>query len=372
MSFRKLFTRLVPAALAAVAAGLAATPSMAFDTAKVLNVIKFPRAGNTVLISHRGVIGPGCPENSNCSIAALKRLGTVEAIELDIKSSRSGELWLMHDQNIGRMTQPNYNMYRNTGSNGDMRWMYDSYLGSLRLKDRSGRFSGYYMQRLSSALRLTTGVVVILDLKTRADARRAAKIVKDMRAQNRVILKLGGGWYTKDPYWGIRADTGNGVPYAVTLYAGDLDRINNDAVFGGPGAMNKVTTWVNRAVSADITNFMFLEIGNKWQMGGDPTWPFVQAYRNSPIPISNFIPVPEYDQGDNKQGGYVRSDSSCCAKLSNYLTATRYFGNEVRDARPYILDGGDWTAWDSLLTDNVASAHNVLYGRGRRHIGLYR
>ena len=379
----KLFNRVKPLASALLALlTLGAMPqAQAFNTERVMNAFKYPNnwRGHTMLISHRGIVSPGCPENSSCSLSAAARNGNVEAIELDVKSSANGTLWLFHDLRLGRMTNPRFDLFGGgQGSNPLVSQTPDTSIRNRKLLDKAQKPTGYYPVTLQRALTMTRGMVAILDLKTEADARRAARIVKASGAQGRVILKLSSSWYLRSPRAGIRA-TAAGLPYAVTIYGGDLTRIHTtfeERAAGNPNA--SVVRWINRAIEANSGEFIFVELGNKQVKSGDPLNFFVRGYANGLVATSQFIPVPEYSRPqvaglDARQNGYVKSDSSCCARLSQYLTpASAYFPGEKWDDRPYLLQNGDWAWYDSLLTDAVPYTHSFLASKGRRKLGVFR
>jgi hypothetical protein len=61
--------------------------------------------------------------------------------------------------------------------------------------------------------------------------------------------------------------------------------------------------------------------------------------------------VPEYRLSSHDGQHYVRSNGTCCASLDDYLTKTKYFGNEAADDRPNFR--AQVTAgFTSIITDD--------------------
>ncbi len=92
-------TAVIPLFAAAAAAPCQPDPS-AFQAmrARVLH----PPAGQVVVVAHRGCFADA-PENTPLAIAHCARLG-VEVVENDVRTSKDGELYVLHDDTVDRVT----------------------------------------------------------------------------------------------------------------------------------------------------------------------------------------------------------------------------------------------------------------------------
>ncbi|MGM3190452.1 glycerophosphodiester phosphodiesterase family protein [Dickeya dadantii subsp. dieffenbachiae] len=349
----------------------------------ILEAFKFPYAnGQTTvgIIAHRGMVADGCPENSQCSIDATAN-NNIEAIELDVKQSAQGTPWLFHDQNAGRMLYhlPLFDIFQDRnppiGWDPDFRTMTDNELAHSYLRDKN--FSGTRFHPLSvlEALRYikvrAPHLLVILDIKTSEAVFRCASIVKDLNMENQVVLKSSASLYADKPpsFDGSLA----GIHFVPTIYAGDFDNIamNFTNVFCNAGVdvhHCRAEGWIKMAY--DYTASPWVEIGNKSPDYPDPTSSFVAQAKRYRRAIGSFVPVPEYNISQGNGAYYVRSNGTCCARLTDYLTNTRYFGNERVDRRESVelqLNSG----FTNIITDNPLQAIRLTSARGLRHTERY-
>ncbi|WP_254458941.1 glycerophosphodiester phosphodiesterase family protein [Xanthomonas sacchari] len=356
-------------ALALACASLTALSGMAsaasnWNPAHILNVMKHPYQGNhadVVVISHRGLVGSGCAENSTCSILDTYNRD-IEAIELDVKQASDGVLWLFHDQNAGRVIDhnPGFNIFQPAsnpaGWNPDIRTLSSHDLINLYLRDKNFAKTNDHPASLGVALdavsHYANHLVVVLDLKSLDAVSRAADQVNAFKMQNQVVLKFSASLLPKTPSDITRFT--KGVPFAPTVYAGDMDRIADNYVgLCGSTAPNtplcRVSGWITEVRRQN--GFAWLEIGNKQPRRGDPTAELLADNQAQKQAIGAFSPVPEYRLSSHDGQHYVRSNGTCCASLDDYLTRTKYFGNETADDRPNFR--AQVTAgFTSIITDD--------------------
>ncbi|WP_238988314.1 glycerophosphodiester phosphodiesterase family protein [Xanthomonas albilineans] len=372
-------------------ASLAALPGLAsadndWNPQFILSVMMNPYATpeshspNIVVISHRGVIRRGCPENSICSIINTYR-HDVEAIELDVKQNADGQLWLFHDQNAGRVVDhnPNFNIFQPAtnpvGWDPDIRTMHNEDLDYAYLRDRFFNVTHFHPTSLETALNTVLNganhMVVVLDLKTLDDVSRAADIIKAFHMENQVVLKFSASLVAATPY-GIENYT-KGVRFAPTIYARDMDNIADGGYLGLCGSITpntpfcRVNAWIDEAKGTNNGGFAWLEIGNKQPRRGDPTAELLADKQAQRYAIGAFSPVPEYRFRNHDGRHYVRTNGTCCASLDDYLSTTKYFGNEIADDRPnfraQVVSG-----FTSIITDDPLG---VIAANLNRNTSLY-
>jgi len=315
-----------------------------WNPAHILNTMKSPYQGSrasVAVIAHRGLVGNGCPENSTCSILNTYN-NNIEAIELDVKQSSDGQPWLFHDQNAGRVIahSPAFNIFQpGNGWNPDIRTMTSHELVNSFLRDKDFAKTNYRPLPLANALdavhHYANHMVVVLDLKTLDAVSRAADLALYLGMQNQVVLKFSASLLPRTPSDITRYT--KGVAFAPTVYAGDMDRLADGGYTGRCGTTStntpfcRVNAWIDQARGEK--GFAWLEIGNKQPRRSDPTAELLAGEQANHRALGAFSPVPEYRLSSHDGQHYVRSNGTCCAALSDYLTRTKYFGNEVADDR---------------------------------------
>jgi hypothetical protein len=360
-------------ALALACASLATLSGMAsaannWNPQHILNAMKGPYQGNradVAVIAHRGLVANGCPENSTCSILNTYN-NNIEAIELDVKQTSDGILWLFHDQNAGRVVDhdPPFNIFQNatnpSGWNPDIRTLTSHELVNEKLRDKNFARTNYRPASLADGLNAVVTsanhMVVVLDLKTLDAVSRAADQVHSFRMENQVVLKFSASLLPKTPSDITRFT--KGVAFAPTIYAGDMDNLADGGYLGLCGSTSpntpfcRVNAWINEVRGQK--GFAWLEIGNKQPRRSDPTAELLADNQAQKRAIGAFSPVPEYRLSSHDGQHYVRSNGTCCASLDNYLSRTKYFGNETADDRPDFR--GQVTAgFTSIITDDPLS-----------------
>ena len=365
----------------------AAAPALAnsWNPEHIMLALKFPyshhAAGNVVTIAHRGLVGHGCPENSACAITNAVN-NNIEAIELDVKESSQGTPWLFHDQNAGRLVSHSQGLdiYTGAGWNPDIRTLNDQQLTDSRLMDHDFKVSNYNALLVSTALNNVkfgaNHVVIVFDIKTADAISKIADMVNTRGMQNQVVLKFSSSLFAHNP-----ADMINftkGVAFAPTVYTGDMDKIIDSGYAGNmtgcadQGADKyqcRIEAWADAATK--VRNYAWLEVGNKQAFaGGDPTRFLVNHLRGLKRAMGGFSPVPEYRVNAGDGAYYIRSNGTCCARLSDYLSSSKYFGHEAQDDRwqvTELLNAG----FTSVISDNPSAVSNAAIKQGRRNTQLY-
>jgi Glycerophosphoryl diester phosphodiesterase family len=348
------------------------------------SIMKVLRQGTgQVILAHRGVYGDGCPENSLCSIEKTFE-SNVEGIELDVKQSKEGTPWLFHEQNVGRLIahDPPFNSFQDarnpTGWDPDVRSLSDADLGKYFLRDKSGATTTYNPVSLSQAFATINSrgwdhMVIMLDIKTLDAVSRAADLAIRYGLQNSVVLKFSSSLLnsSSDAYFDTIQFT-KGLPFVPTVYAPDMANIMKAGwEYGSCGSSVlktpecTVKSWILDLRDRD--GYAWVEVGNKQPVAGDPT----NFLLNDPDlgPVGGFQPVPEFPDKGGPGQSYVRSNGTCCASLSEYLTpANTWFPAETKDAREdlhNLLDHG----FSSVITDDPLGA---IKATTRRNTDLYR
>ncbi|MET4675190.1 glycerophosphodiester phosphodiesterase family protein [Luteibacter sp. ME-Dv--P-043b] len=336
----------VALSVAALVAPITAMAANNWNPSRILAAFENPYVGNTKdvgVISHRGIVDNGCPENSSCSILNTYN-HNVEAIELDVKEDADGALWLFHDQNAGRMLfhLPNFDIFQPAqnpkGWDPDIRTLSSQELLGSFLRDRNFSKTGYHPVTVARALATVkteaNHMLVVLDIKTVTAVNQAANLAKQLGMQNQVVLKFSSSLFASNPNAMLGAT--KGVAFAPTVYAGDEDNIATHynglcGAISPESAQCRVNAWVNEAKGIGAS---WVEIGNKQPVSGDPTFGLLRAEAGLKRPVGAFSPVIEYRVNMHDGYHFVRSNGTCCAALNDYLSRTRYFGNETRDDRP--------------------------------------
>ena len=156
------------------------------------------------IVAHRGA-WHGAPENS---LAAIERAITIGAdiVELDIRKSADGELFIMHDDTLSRMA----------GIERDAETFSMAELQAIALReDDGGEHRATTDQRvptLKQALEVVRGrIFADLDLKDRDLFSEVAACAREMNAASYVDLKT--HVMTREDLGWVRAQNIDGVPF---------------------------------------------------------------------------------------------------------------------------------------------------------------
>ncbi len=116
-------------------------------------------AGLTAVpFAHRGLHGPGVPENSRAAFRAAITRG--HGIELDVQASREGEAMVFHDEDLGRLT----------GAGGPVASRLRPELQKVRLRE-----NGELIPTLNEILSLVRGKVPLL-IEVKANGREVGPL----------------------------------------------------------------------------------------------------------------------------------------------------------------------------------------------------
>jgi glycerophosphoryl diester phosphodiesterase len=152
---------------------LAITSCLAFTSA--VHASPDPQGSKVVLVAHRGAVGPGQPENTLAAFRLAIASGA-EAIEIDLRGTRDGEVVVIHDATVDRTTN-------GTGA------VADQTLAQLRRLD-AGR--GERIPTYREVLRLVagTGIVLLLDIKKGGvlDRQKVIRVTEEHDAIESVIV----------------------------------------------------------------------------------------------------------------------------------------------------------------------------------------
>ncbi|ROI05858.1 MULTISPECIES: glycerophosphodiester phosphodiesterase family protein [unclassified Chryseobacterium] len=170
-----------------------ARPSLDVLRATLLNGNKNP--GYVFLALHRAAWIDGTPENSAAAVTKAANNRNVDMIEIDIKTSKDGKVYLMHDDYLQRTT--NFlDMYPNTYGTGKdnygkaSEYSWDE-LTRLRLKNEEKTYTNEKIPLLQDAITIAKGAGVFLQLDINDDRtfQEAMKVVKSADAFAFVMFK---------------------------------------------------------------------------------------------------------------------------------------------------------------------------------------
>ncbi len=134
-----------------------------------------PQGSNIVLVAHRGAVGPGEPENTLAAFRLAIASGA-EAIEIDLRGTKDGEIVVIHDATVDRTTN-------GSGAVAELT------LAQLRRLD-AGR--GEHIPTYQEVLQLVsgTGIVLLLDIKKGGvlDRQKVIRVTEDHDAIANVIV----------------------------------------------------------------------------------------------------------------------------------------------------------------------------------------
>lgn len=163
----KLTGTLVGSVALAIASGLAFTPAV--------HAAPDSPGSNVVFVAHRGAVGQGQPENTLAAFRHAIASGT-EAIEIDLRGTKDGELVVMHDRTVDRTTN----------GRGDVA---DMTLAELRKLD-AGR--GERVPTYQEVLQLVAGngIVVLIDIKKGGaiDRQKVVRLTEEHNAVGNAIV----------------------------------------------------------------------------------------------------------------------------------------------------------------------------------------
>ncbi len=168
------------AAAVAVAAPLVVGLSPAYAESHRSAADLFPYPGSDVtLVNHRG-LSPGFPENTLAAFRNSIAMG-VDAIEIDLRTTKDGEIVILHDATVDRTTD-------GTGPVSELT------LAQVRALDagshESPQFAGERVPSYEETLQLLkgTGVKLLLDIKTSSVTERVVALTEQYGMIDQVIV----------------------------------------------------------------------------------------------------------------------------------------------------------------------------------------
>jgi glycerophosphoryl diester phosphodiesterase len=112
-----------------------------------------------IIAGHRGGFDTILPENSKAlfDFTFAKSCSKPIAIEFDIRESATGSLYVMHDSTVDRTTN----------GNGEIRFLSDTYIETLFLKDRNGILTSEKIPLFADLLQhfQDKNIILMLDVK---------------------------------------------------------------------------------------------------------------------------------------------------------------------------------------------------------------
>ena len=136
--------------------------------------------GEAVVSAHRAGPAAGLPENALETMRATLDADPHAIVELDIRRSADGVLFLLHDERLERTTT-------GRGTAGELRWRA---LSRLRLKDDGGAVTRARIPSLSDALELARerGAIATLDVKRGVPFAEVVAAVRAARAERHATI----------------------------------------------------------------------------------------------------------------------------------------------------------------------------------------
>jgi glycerophosphoryl diester phosphodiesterase len=136
--------------------------------------------GEAVVSAHRAGPAAGLPENALETIRATLDADPHAIVELDVRRSADGVLFLLHDARLERTTT-------GRGTAAELRWRA---LSRLRLKDDDGAVTRSRIPRLADALELVRarGAIATLDVKRGVPFAEVVAAVRAGRAERHATI----------------------------------------------------------------------------------------------------------------------------------------------------------------------------------------
>lgn len=136
--------------------------------------------GEAVVSAHRAGPAAGLPENALETMRATLDADPHAIVELDIRRSADGVLFLLHDERLERTTT-------GRGTAGELRWRA---LSRLRLKDDGAAVTRARIPSLSDALELARerGAIATLDVKRGVPFAEVVAAVRAARAERHATI----------------------------------------------------------------------------------------------------------------------------------------------------------------------------------------
>ncbi|MGH2398522.1 MAG: glycerophosphodiester phosphodiesterase [bacterium] len=168
-------------------------------------------ASRCLVIAHRGA-SSAAPENTMAAFALAIDLGA-DGIELDVRRSREGQIVVIHDASVDRVT----------GTAGDISSMSLEQLRSLDAGARfDRRFAGERIPTLREVLSLARGrLLVDIELKVAGIEPQVVELVRAAGMHDSVLITS----FLEDAV-AASMSQGRGIPVGLLQETADLDRVS--------------------------------------------------------------------------------------------------------------------------------------------------
>lgn len=134
-----------------------------------------------LIVGHRGGFESNMPENSipmfDFTFSKVRRKPI--AVEFDIRESKSGTLYIMHDITVNRTTD----------GAGNINELTDKYINTLFLKDRNGKLTTQKVPRFTDVLQhfQNKNIVLMLDVKGKIYP-KVINLVNERQMESKCIM----------------------------------------------------------------------------------------------------------------------------------------------------------------------------------------
>ncbi|WP_294268914.1 glycerophosphodiester phosphodiesterase family protein [uncultured Sphingomonas sp.] len=366
MSNRVRLVRYASCTITAAAALLGAQQASAAKclTAEqsMAEIMNTSATSDTLLLAHRGSWGKYNPDDQTIpenSIAAAEtaKANCMDGIELDVKESKDGVLYLMHDFNLGRTTNiyqfrsnRKYNPMNDTGDNPAVSSVTATDLDKLTLllPDRSG-LSDQKLPRVSNVLETFASELwwtpIIFDTKTTSAVRMLDSLVKGLVPNGGAVMgvKVNATLYpTPQSFWRQSRNL-KVIPVFTTNMLGKIS------------VADAFNAWSSRVKTMEI---------NVKQNGGLLSYQKDQALKKG-IRVAVFQAIPDGPRSDS----FYKNTGACCYKLSD-LYYTYYVNRQVasrdtddrRGQMPFLVQ----QRFGLITTDDPQGTVRYLARAGKR------
>ncbi len=362
------------------------------------------------VVAHRGywrgstlnISGNWYPENSLGSIIRAYQYG-IEAVEMDVRVSKDGVPFIMHDKTIGRTTNAAFDPITNTGASPEVAQLTSAqlktyYLSAWDYNNNKKVLTTEHIPTLEDCINkiklASLQVVLVIDVFNATDIEAAYKVVKKNNALGFTIFKLGAGGgagigdykvlFKKLGFlnrYGYVTSTLKAVNFAVILYEDSSPETKNILTFLKDKVRKSLVfvdliyrnNYVDPVKSPVLYNYT-LSLTNKGvRMGHYLTVP--SAYVKDSSGLWRNAYFTGGGKGVNIQGSAKKLQPGGCCVITPENT---FQENISRLIRPFIKAtiGGNVGAKNGanvtvITSDNVEDAKNKFVADSKRNTNLY-
>lgn len=339
-----------------------------------------------IVVAHRGLWAGdqtnSIPENSLSALKAADR-GCIEAVELDVRKTKDGIPFLMHDFTLGRTTNayevlggPKFIPEKNTGTNPNSATLPWDTITKLKLlsPDRKSVsaekvvsikevYDYYFEQRMSTLL--------VFDIKSKESAIAIAKLINDdtrdygagIKASDLTIFKIKATMYPfPDEFVSDLSQNNITVqPMVMPIYTTNMLQEFKDK---GWNIADSLQAWIARDKMAEI---------NLKQPNGLLN-DLVQTVHNANIALGNFNAIPDYNgpgpipRDIPRNKAFYDSNGTCCYQLSErYSTFEGVSDTDDKRGDRTFLFGSKSQNFSVITTDAPSKTISELEALGLRN-----